>query len=75
MNPCIIDGLILGISYRMGDAKHHVWISNAYDEKLFLFVDIINNHFPDDWRIRYNKAELIRETKRCFAELQMKLKH
>lgn len=73
-NPCILDGLILAITYEKNSAKHSVWISNAYDDKLFIFIDIINKYVPEHFQIHYNKDELIRETKECFTSLQKRQK-
>jgi hypothetical protein len=74
-NPCIMDGLILLVSYEKNNKKHSAWISNAYDDQLFTFVDIINKHVPEQIRIRYDKDELIRMTTECFANLHKRQKN
>lgn len=62
INPCIMDGLILSLSYEKGNKKHTVRILNDYDDKLFTFIDIANKYIPERFRIRYDKNELIRMT-------------
>jgi hypothetical protein len=74
INPCLMDGLVLSISYERGNAKHTVWISISYNDKVFIFIDIINKYVSNDFRIHYNKDELIRETKECFASLKKRRK-
>ena len=68
-NPCMMDGLILSVSYEKSNKWHSVWISNAYDDKLFTFIDIINKYVSDQFRIRYDKDELIRMTTDCLTNL------
>ena len=74
INPCILDGLILSIFYENDSAKHTVWISNAYNAKLFTFIDIVNKYVSEHFRIYYNKDELIRKTNECFTSLQKRQK-
>jgi hypothetical protein len=68
-NPCIMDGLILWFSYEKANKKYTAWVSNAYDNKLFTFIDIINKYVPKQFRIPYDKDELIRITTECYTNL------
>ena len=67
-NFCIIDGLRFYFSCGLDTFYHTAWVSNAYDPKIFLFVDIINNHVPKNFQIPYNKDLLIKEEKKCLKE-------
>jgi hypothetical protein len=67
INPCIMDGLVFSFSYESEGVKHAAWVGNAYNSKIYLFVDIINRHVPESFRIRYDKEELIARQKDCAA--------
>jgi hypothetical protein len=65
MVPCIMDGLIFHFASEMKGVQHSVWISNAYNDKIFLFVDIINSHVAREQYIHYNRNELINKMEKC----------
>jgi hypothetical protein len=69
VNPCIMDGFIFSVWYKSGGKEHVAWVSNAYDERLFLFVDVINRHVPENFKIHYDREGLITETQECLTRL------
>ena len=75
VNSCILDGLILEISYKSFTGIHTVGILNAYDDKLFMFVDMINRHVPENLTIHYNKKELEREAEECSQRFPKRTKN
>jgi len=67
-NFCMMDGLRFYFSCSYDSIEHHAWVSNAYDSRIFMFLDIINAHVPYDLQIRYNKDGLVNEEKKCLKE-------
>jgi hypothetical protein len=67
-NFCIIDGLRLYFSCGIDSVNHGGFLENIYDKKVFLFVNIINNHVPKSQQIRYHKREMTLAQNECLAE-------
>jgi hypothetical protein len=68
-NFCIIDGLRFYFSCSLDTTKHTAWVSNAYNSRIYFFVDIINKYVPVQQSIHYNKRKLIKEEKKCLKEM------
>ena len=71
-NPCIDDGLRFFFSCGIGNSVQDANVINAYDEKIFYFVDIINRHVPKKYQIIYKKNQLIDLLKECETLNQIK---
>lgn len=67
-NFCIIDGLRFYFTCGIDKVSHGAWISNAYDPKIFLFIDILNKHVPEKLQVRYDREWLIKFEKQCLKE-------
>lgn len=64
-DPRWIDGLRFIFSCRLDSVKHYTWISNVYNEKIAVFIEIINSYVPKEWQIWYDKNELLNASIDC----------
>lgn len=64
-DPRWIDGLRFTFSCRLDTMKHSTWISNVYNEKIAVFIEIINSYVPKDWQVWYDKKELLNSSIDC----------
>jgi hypothetical protein len=61
----IIDGLRFTFSCKYGFKEYSTWVSNAYHDKIDVFINMINSHVPEEWKIWYDKNELVNWEERC----------
>lgn len=64
-DPSWIDGLRFTFSCRLDTVMHSTWISNVYNEKIAVFIEIINSYVPKNWQIWYDKKKLLYSSIDC----------
>ena len=64
-NFCIIDGLILSLSFESAKLSKDVTVSNYYNETIAFVIDLINKIAPKKYQLWYNKKVLLNQQRNC----------
>ena len=64
-NHCIVDGSQITVRLKKGNKKKEVHLSNYYQADIGLTIELINSLTPKEYKIWYNKKELLERMRIC----------
>jgi hypothetical protein len=64
-NACVDDGISITIQYRRNGYYKKVIVDNYYQNDISKIIEFVNSLIPKDYKIWYDKNELISEYEKC----------